>query len=139
MLNDIQFNQVKQYYHSLSFNDRANFIAKLKPETFAWLKYQTNFMLREEQVFPDDFNGRYYLALTGRGWGKSYAGGYYIAEKMKKGSIGLAIVAPTYKDLLDTMVPAILDHFPKNDQPKFVDGNKKWIKYKDVVVQCFTS
>jgi phage terminase large subunit-like protein len=136
----INLSQYRPYYHKLSIDQKIAWINKLSPDNVKYLRYETDLMLRDNQIVPHDWNGRYYIALCGRGWGKSKMGAYWIKTKVYQNQKGLAIVAPTYKDLEDVMVPAILAEFPEEHKPQYVGGNKGKIKcHNGVNILCFTS
>jgi predicted phage terminase large subunit-like protein len=136
-------NEYRAYFHQLSIDQKIAFIKKLSPSAVKKFRYETDIMLRDKQIVPKDYAGRYYIALAGRGWGKTKMGAHWIKTKVyeqtsKKAK--LAIVAPNYKDLEEVMVPAILDEFPPEHKPTYVAGNKaKIVCHNGVEILCFTS
>lgn len=141
---DLESLKAEQYqrniYKSLSIADRVQFVSDMSPQAFEYFRYFTDIHLRDKQIVPDDWKGRYYIAMCGRGWGKSKMGGHWIKSKVYKKQKGLAIVAPTFKELEEVMVPAILNEFPKKHMPRYVGGNKSKITcHNDIEILCYTS
>lgn len=131
---------LREEYHSLPYEQQLNFVSKMDPKTFETLRYHSPFFLRDKQIFPEDFSGRYYLALAGRGFGKTKMGAFAISQLVHKNQKGLAIVAPTFKDLEDFMVPAIMNEFPEHQKPRYYSGNKsKIVCYNGIEILCYTS
>lgn len=131
---------VRDAFRTLPNQAKLNLLSSMSDDAASFLRYHTNFLLRDKQIIPADWEGRYYIALTGRGWGKTKMGAHAVKEHVYAGTKGIAIVAATYKDLEDTMVPAILGEFSKEQQPRYVGGNKaKIVCHNKVEIQCFTS
>lgn len=133
----------RAYYHFLSLDEKIAFINKLTPAAAKYFRYETDLMLRQEQIVPADWKGRYYVAMTGRGFGKTKMGAHWIKTKacqQKSKKAELAIVGPNYKDLEEVMVTAILDEFPPDNKPRYISGNKsKIVCQNGVQILCFTS
>lgn len=132
--------KLREYYKALSLDKQLEFVSSLSPAAFNELRYYSDLFLRDSQIIPDNWKGRYYLCLCGRGWGKTKTGATWIAKRVHRNQAGLAIVAPTQKDLEEVMVPAILDEFPEDIRPKYLGGNKsKIICHNGIEILCFTS
>lgn len=132
--------EYRDFYRQLSLTDKINFVQKLSPTAFEEFRYFSNLTLRDKQIVPEDWNGRYYIAMCGRGWGKSKMGAFWIKSKIYQSQKGLAIVAPNYKDLEDVMIPAIIAEFPARHKPKYIGGNKGKLKcHNGIEVLCYTS
>lgn len=68
------------------------------------LPYEWRFWARPEQLAPDG-DWRTWLALAGRGWGKTRTGAEWIREEVEAGRRGrLALVGPTAPDVRDVMI-----------------------------------
>lgn len=128
----------KLEFYSLDLAERQAVVEAMSNDMYAYLRYWTDFFVRENQMFPLDFEGDVYFLCGGRGLGKTYAGSYAIAERLKYTEDELAIVVPTYKDLLDVNIPAIIQHFSPNDRPLYTENSKR-MTYKGKVLSCFTS
>lgn len=127
-------------YHTLSAENRIDFISKLSPAAFEQFRYFSDITLRDKQIVPSSWNGRYYIAMCGRGWGKSKMGAYWIKTLVYAKQKGIAIVAPNYKDLEEVMVRAIQDEFTPAHKPKYLGGNKaKFICHNGIEILCYTS
>lgn len=133
----------RSLYHSLTIDEKVAFISRLSKSAFIQFRYHSDLMLREKQIVPDTWHGRYYIALCGRGWGKTKMGAYWIKQKVyaqKSSKARLAIVAPTHKDLERVMVPAIQDEFPPDQKPVYVGGDNSTITcHNGVIIDCFTA
>lgn len=79
------------------------------------------FWARPQQIAPE---GKWstWLALAGRGWGKTEAGANWIKEREAGGARSIALVAETRKDLEEVMVPRILGLYPTSEKPYVTFG-----------------
>ena len=83
--------------------DRAAVLAELDPESLQW---DADFWLRPEQIPPRNDEWGIFLALAGRGWGKSRAASEWLREKAKitkYGQLRMAIVTRIAADARDVM------------------------------------
>jgi len=96
---------------------------KLSPEVQAALNYDWSFWARPDQMTPPG-NWRTWLALAGRGFGKTEMGAQWIRERVKNGAMSIALVAETQKDLEEVMIPRILRVSPPEEMPE--------VRYKPV-------
>lgn len=58
-----------------------------------------------------------WLALAGRGFGKTEAGAQWIKERVANGARSIALVAETQKDLEEVMVARLLSIYPDKERP----------------------
>lgn len=131
---------VVDFFRSLSLEEQHSFILQLSPDQYKFLRFRTDAFLRLEQVIPDNFKGRYWIFMTGRGWGKNKAGATHIRKAIYKKQQGILLIAPNYKDLSENMIPAIQDEFPFEHRPKFLSGSKnQLIAHNGLMIQCATS
>lgn len=98
-------------------------MAKLSIETQAALLHDWSFWARPNQLAPDG-DWRVWLALAGRGFGKTEAGAQWIRQRVKNGARSIALVAETQKDLEEVMVARLLKISPPTETPK--------VRYKPV-------
>ena len=105
--------ETRTYYHSLSIDDKYRFIEALSPEAFKYFRYQSDIMLRPDQIVPEG-DWRYCLFCGGRGCGKTKMAATEVRKRAQAGLQGIMIVAPTFTDLEEVMVPAVLAEFPEN-------------------------
>ena len=68
------------------------------------LKYSWEFWARPEQLEPDNKDWDTWVALAGRGWGKTRAGAEWVRHRIKKGDRIVHCVAPTKGDVRRVMV-----------------------------------
>lgn len=127
---------IREKFHSLSKEDREAFLSSLSDDAFRTFVF-SDMILRPDQLIPNG-DWRYYILLTGRGFGKSLAASQWIANKIREGSKHIAIVGPTYPDLIKVMVPMIQERFSPQDRPKFIE-NKNVLRFNDKrEIHCLT-
>ena len=81
------------------------------------------FLARTDQIAPaGDWD--IWLALAGRGWGKTETGAQWVREQVEAGVMSIALVAETQKDLEEVMVKRLLSIYPPSERPK--------VRYKPV-------
>jgi phage terminase large subunit-like protein len=112
-----------QLLASLPEPEREAELAKLSTETRAALRYHWPFWARPNQLAPDG-DWRTWLALAGRGFGKTEAGAQWIRQRVKDGARNIALVAETQKDLEEVMVARLLTISPADEAPR--------VRYKPV-------
>ena len=82
---------------------------------------------RREQIAPEG-SWHIWLALAGRGWGKTRTGAEWIHEQKRLGFGRMALVAPTAADARDVLVEGesgILAVAPKHDRPIYQPTNRR--------------
>ena len=78
-------------------------LAQLSPKQIEELKYNWEFWARPEQIPPKgDWNT--FLALAGRGWGKTKASVEWVRQQIKQGHKRIAYVCATNSDIERTFV-----------------------------------
>lgn len=92
-------------------------------EAEALLYEWRGFLARPDQVEPPG-DWEIWLALAGRGWGKTETGAQWVRERVEAGARSIALVAETQKDLEEVMVARLLAIYPPGEAPK--------VKYKPV-------
>jgi phage terminase large subunit-like protein len=112
-----------QLLASLPESEREAELAKLSIETRAALRFHWPFWARPNQLAPDG-DWRTWLALAGRGFGKTEAGAQWIRQRVKDGARSIALVAETQKDLEEVMVSRLLTISPPDEAPR--------VRYKPV-------
>lgn len=102
------------------------FIANLTDRQAAALNYDWTFWARPEQLAPAG-DWTIWLALAGRGWGKTRCGAEWV--RAKKDKVGrIALVAPTAADARDVMVEGqsgLLAISPPWDRPTYQSSNRR--------------
>lgn len=100
-----------------SQEEQAAFIANLsEAEADALLYAWRGFRARPSQLAPDG-GWVTWLALAGRGWGKTEAGAQWIKERVASGARSIALIAETQKDLEEVMVARLLSIYPSDEAP----------------------
>jgi len=109
----MEIEQQRQYFHSLSFQERQQLINAMDEETWYYFRYQADITLRPNQILPT-FPWRYCFFVGGRGGGKDKLASAHLRNLALQGQKGLMVVAPTYAYLDDPggMVDSILAEFP---------------------------
>lgn len=87
----------------LSEEELQEVLEKLGPKRVKELQHTWEFWARPEQLEPDG-DWSIWVALAGRGWGKTRSGAEWIRHKIKQGHKRLCFVAPTNSDIRKTMV-----------------------------------
>lgn len=101
-------------------------ITKFPPRVIEDLSYCWDYFARPKQLITDD-DFRVLLLQCGRGFGKTRTISEYIKQCVYGGEKNIAIVAPTSKDIRDTIVmgdSGILNVFPKKHRPRFVHSTQ---------------
>lgn len=78
----------------------------------ALLKDWRGFNARPDQIAPDG-DWDIWIALAGRGWGKTETGAHWVHEQVEAGAESIALVAETQKDLEEVMVARLLTINPE--------------------------
>ena len=78
-------------------------LKQLGPHKTEELRHDWNFWARPEQIEPSG-NWNTWVALAGRGWGKTRAGAEWVRHRIKKGDRIVHCVAPTKGDVRRVMV-----------------------------------
>lgn len=92
---------------SLPEESRIEALSSLTEEQARQLLEDWRFWARPEQIAPDGYWSTW-VALAGRGWGKTEAGAHWLRERVEGGARSIAIIAETQKDLEEVMVPRII-------------------------------
>lgn len=85
------------------------------------------FHARPDQIAPDG-DWDIWLALAGRGWGKTRAGSEWIREQVDAGARRIALVAETAADARDVMVEGesgILSIYPPEERPDYEPSKRR--------------
>lgn len=108
---------------SLPEADRTAILAELSEADLKQLEWDWRFWARKNQIAPDG-DWRTWLALAGRGFGKTEAGAQWVRERVKAGARSIALVAETQKDLEEVMVARLVKISPPDEAPS--------VRYKPV-------
>ncbi|WP_449411076.1 DNA-packaging protein [Methylobacterium komagatae] len=110
---------------SLAPDQRQAILASLTEEQAAELLWDWRFWARPNQIAPDG-EWQTWLALAGRGFGKTEAGAQWVRERVKNGARSIALLAETQKDLEEVMVARLIAVHPPDEAPT--------VRYKPVRV-----
>lgn len=113
-LKSLPHDERKVAFHSLDLDDETRKRIRVMWED-VWA--------RPNQLAPEgDWNT--WMALAGRGWGKTEAGAQWIRQRVRDGARKIAIIAETQKDLEEVMVARLVSISPPNEAPR--------VRYKPV-------
>ncbi len=128
-------------FQALDAEGKAALIRSLPAKKAIELKYTPYYWLRDKQIVPEG-DWRYCFVRSGRGFGKTKMGAAWVRMLVDEnpGKQGfMAIVAPTHGDLSKVMAPAIVDEFPPNQKPIYIE-QKGEIRFKNgALIHCFSS
>lgn len=108
-----------QTLRDLPDKEVTRILSDLGPIKTEELKYSWDFWARPEQLEPDRKDWDIWVALAGRGWGKTRAGAEWVRHRIKKGDRIVHCVAPTKGDVRRVMVEGesgLLNVCWKNDK-----------------------
>ena len=88
---------------NLPDDEVASILKQLGPKKTAELQHDWSFWARPEQLEPDG-NWNTWVALAGRGWGKTRAGAEWVRHRIRSGDKIVHCVAPTKGDVRRVMV-----------------------------------
>jgi phage terminase large subunit-like protein len=108
---------------SLPDAERAAILASLTEAQAEELLHDWRFWARPNQIAPEG-DWQTWLALAGRGFGKTEAGAQWVRERVKGGARSIALVAETQKDLEEVMVSRLVAIHPPEEAPR--------VRYKPV-------
>jgi phage terminase large subunit-like protein len=100
-------------------------LASLTEEQARELLWDWRFWARPNQIAPDG-DWQTWLALAGRGFGKTEAGAQWVRERVRNGARSIALLAETQKDLEEVMVARLIAIHPPDEAPT--------VRYKPVRV-----
>lgn len=83
--------------------ERASLIATLSEADVTKLLYDWRFWARPSQIAPDG-SWLYWLAMAGRGWGKTRTGVEWVGERVDAGARHIILAGATAADVRDIMV-----------------------------------
>ena len=113
---------------SLSVTERAAVLAALPEEDAEALLYDWPLWARANQLPPDGL-WSIWLAMAGRGWGKTRVGAEFVRAEVDAGKAGrVALVAPTAADARDVMVEGesgLLAVHPPATRPEYEPSKRR--------------
>lgn len=112
-------------FAELPEDQRNKILSGFSEQQLIDLKYDWSFWGRPEQIEPEG-DWSTWLALAGRGWGKTEAGAQWVKKRVENGARSVALIAETQRDLEDVMVKRLLSIYP--------DGQAPSVTYKPVRV-----
>ena len=83
--------------------DLPELLSQMNPKKAEELRYTARFWARPEQI-PAEGDWDTFLALAGRGWGKTWAGAQWCREQVKQGKRRIMAIAATNSDIERVMV-----------------------------------
>lgn len=102
---------------SLPIEERTRILSGLTENQLHELLKDWRFWGRENQIAPEG-NWSTWIALAGRGFGKTEAGVQWVKQRVRDGAMKIALVGETGKDLTSVMVPRLLSLYDDRDNDK---------------------
>lgn len=110
---------------ALKPEERAELFKDYTQEDWDRLQYDWGFWGRPEQS-PPDGDWHIFLALAGRGWGKSRAGAEWVKKKVEENpGCKILLLGRTSSDVRDVMVSAILEAYPPESRPEYIPSKRR--------------
>jgi phage terminase large subunit-like protein len=133
-----QLRVLRNKFISLSEDKKSSFIKSLtKSEQLELYKYPEFFLFDKQIIEPG--NWRYKVLLCGRGFGKSTASSAWLYRKILEGHTCLGVCVPTYGDLMQVMIPAIMKWSPPNDKPNYNQKERTLSYSNGAKIHCYSS
>lgn len=128
----------------LSEEEQLEIYGEMTEDELRSFAYDWGIWGRPEQRPPEDGSWRIFLALAGRGWGKSRAGAEWIRSKVEEADkagkpIEILLLGRTAADVRDVMVKAILECSPPDNRPEYSPSNRKLTWPKGSYALCTSS
>lgn len=101
---------------SLPEAERTAILASLTEAQAEELLHDWRFWARPNQIAPDG-EWSTWLALAGRGFGKTEAGAQWVKERQRAGARSIALIAETQKDLEEVMVARLVSIYRPDEAP----------------------
>lgn len=111
-------NLYRDKFQSLSTSDKHLFIKSLSNKELGFLYQMPELFLFDKQLIQGD-DWRYYILQCGRAFGKSHAGSAWLYRKIIDGAKCVAVCVPSYGDLLQVAIPALMQWSPPNNKPVY--------------------
>lgn len=128
---------------------REQVIRSLSDAEAAALQYDWRFWARPNQLRPgsplaadprDDWS--IWLALAGRGWGKTRTGGETVREWVQEGARRIHLVGPTASDVRNVMVlgeSGLMNWFPPDQRPHYEPSKHLITFHTGAVAETFSA
>lgn len=114
----------------LSPEEQEEIFGELTEDEARSMAYDWGIWGRPEQRPPEDGSWRIFLALAGRGWGKSRAGAEWVRAKVEEADLSgkpieILLLGRTSADVRDVMVKAILECSPPDNKPDYIPSKRR--------------
>ena len=116
---------VAEQLASLTPSERATALSLLTAHEAEAIRHNwRGFLARPDQMAPPG-DWDIWLALAGRGWGKTETGAQWVREVVETNAAErIALVAETAADARDVMVDRLLRIFPNGSRPTYTKSNR---------------
>lgn len=130
--------QLLTLLRELPRDEIASAIASLSASDVSSILYDWELWAREDQLLPgdnanprsDDGTWSYWIALAGRGWGKTRTGAETVRTWHRKGFKYVNLIGATVDDARDIMIEGesgLLAICPKRERPRFIANKRQLI------------
>jgi phage terminase large subunit-like protein len=127
---------------ALPKSEQDDFLATLADSEIEALLYDwRGFNARPDQIAPEG-DWDIWLALAGRGWGKTRTGAEWVREQVDAGARRIALVAETAADARDVMVEGesgLLSLYPPADRPLYEPSKRRVTWQNGAVATLFNA
>lgn len=112
---NVQLSLAKQLAQ-LTAKEQQEILEQLSESDLEALEHEWRFWARPDQIAPEG-DWSTWLALAGRGWGKTEAGAQWVNERVDAGAKSIALIAETQKDLEEVMVQRLIKVAKPGNEP----------------------
>lgn len=136
--NPSKFELFRQAWHSKPMVERVELLNNMSKGQLQWLYQNPQVFLFDKQI-PPLTPWRYHLYRGARGAGKTFASTSWLYEKIINGAREVAIVGPSYGDLIKEILPIFESHFLPHLRPKFNTKDNLYRCYNGCIVKVYSS
>jgi phage terminase large subunit-like protein len=132
---------VAEQWAAMPAEEREAFIDSLTEDEAEAFLYEWEIFARPEQLPPDDLPWFGYLALAGRGWGKTRSGAEWVRKRVRQGYRYIALVGETAADVRDVMIEGesgILAVSHPSERPKYEPSKRRLVWPNGAVAICYS-
>lgn len=130
-----------ELFAALPAQEQAKRLAQLTDAQAEALLSDWTFWARPDQLTPPG-DWRVWLALAGRGWGKTRVGAEWVREIVDAGRNRIALVGPTAADVRDVMIQGesgLLSVFPKHQRPVYEPSKRLVTFHTGAIATCYSA
>lgn len=130
-----------EQFSALPEAEQAARLARLTDAEAEAMLTDWSFWARPDQLTPAG-DWRVWLAMAGRGWGKTRVGAEWVREIVDAGRNRIALVGPTAADVRDVMIQGesgLLSVFPKHQRPVYEPSKRLVTFHTGAIATCYSA